>query len=127
MGRGSIPIRSCDARNWRQYFPTELDKLGRLPEGTDSFSPHRPHSEVLNVARQIADSLERDDLLLPLVAAGSDGSLQIKWQKDSRELSFFISSDGVEFVRVSAVGEIEEGPLGEPAQANELVARMLAA
>jgi hypothetical protein len=109
------------------YFLSELDKLEQLPEGTDSFTPHRPRSEVLKFARQIADSLKREDLLLPLVAAGSDGSLQIKWQKNARELSFFISSNGVEFVRISSSGEIEEGPLREPAQANELVAWMLAA
>lgn len=123
MGRSSIPIRNGNAGTWRDYFLSELSKLEQVPQGTDSLSPHRPRSEVLNVARQIADSLVRDDLLLPLVAAGSDGSLQIKWQKDSRKLSFFISFDGVEFVCISL--EIEEGPLGQPAQANELVAWML--
>ena len=127
MGRRSIPIRNSNAGSWREHLLSELDKLEQLPAGTDNFSPHRPRSEVLNFARQIADSLKREDLLLPLLAAGSDGSLQIKWQKDSRELSFFISPAGAEFVRVSSSGEIEEGPLREPAQANELIAWMLAA
>jgi hypothetical protein len=122
-----MPIRNREAGSWRESFLSELDKLEQLPEGTDSFTPHRPRSEVLKFARQIADSLKRDDMLLPLVAAGSDGSLQIKWQKDSCELSFFISADGAEFVRVSSSGEIEEGQLREPAQANEFVTWMLAA
>jgi len=126
MGTSSIPLSDRGAASWREYFLSELDKLERLPEGTDSFTPHRPRPEVLNFARQIADSLTRDDLLLPLLAAGSDGSLQIKWQKDSRELSFFISSDGAEFARVSSDGEIEEGPL-HLAQANDLVAWAFAA
>ena len=126
MSTSSIPLSDRGASSWREYFLSELDKLELLPDGTDSFSPHRPSSEVLNFARQIASSLECDDLLLPVLAAGSDGSLQIKWQKDSRELSFFISSDGVEFVRVAPGGEIEEGPL-RLAQANDLVAWMLSA
>jgi hypothetical protein len=126
MGTTSVLLSDRGNAGWREYFLSELDKLELLREGSDSFSPRRPNSEVLNFARQIADSLKYDDLLLPLVAAGSDGSVQIKWQKDSRELSFFISSDGAEFARVSSDGEIEEGPLNL-AHAADLVAWMLAA
>ena len=66
MGTTSVLLSDRGNAGWREYFLSELDKLELLREGSDSFSPRRPNSEVLNFARQIADSLKYDDLLLPL-------------------------------------------------------------
>lgn len=112
---------------WRIHFMTELERLRRdLPEGSDSWRPHRPGSKVIEIAQKIVGSVQREDLPLPLLVAGSDGSLQIKW-RFAKELSFFVSSDAVEFLQVYPQGSMEEGSLKNPEQVRELVDWLLAA
>ncbi|MGH7812527.1 MAG: hypothetical protein ACREQI_00790 [Candidatus Binataceae bacterium] len=121
-------LRRWDRGTWLAYFQAELDKLQRsLPEGADSFSPRRPTKQILDVAQQIADSLKQEALPLPLVVAGSDGSLEIRWRLKLRELSFFVSPQAVEFLQVQGKGPIEEGTLKDPTHAQTLAKWLLAA
>jgi len=125
MASLTLPRHRNDG-DWRAYFQSQLAKLQReLPEGADSFAPHRPTSHIVTLANQVANSLKRDDLPLPLIIAGSDGSLQIKWRKN-RELSFFVSPEAVEFLRVDPKNGMEEGSVKNPAHASELIDWLLA-
>lgn len=97
---------------WRAHFHTEVARLRReLPPGADSWEPHRPKDEVVNIAEKIVGDIRRDDLPRPFVVPGSEGSLQIKWRTSpSKELSLFISPASVEFLQVDA-DRMSEGDL----------------
>jgi len=77
-------------------------------------------------AAEIAASISRDDMPTPVVAAGSDGSIQVKWRNGAqRELSFFFNSDQTaEFVLIKNA-EVKEGELERPNQANEIANQLL--
>lgn len=47
---------------------------------------------MVTLARQIVSRLDRD-LPQPILAAGTDGTIQIKWQKSEMETSIFIYPD----------------------------------
>jgi hypothetical protein len=79
--------------SWRIESLTTLMKLKGLPEETDSFSPHQPSPEMFERARAVLNKINRD-LPQPMIAAASDGTIQIKWQKPGLETSFFVYSDG---------------------------------
>jgi hypothetical protein len=77
-------------------------------------------------AAKIAASISRDDMPVPVVAAGSDGSIQVKWRNGAqRELSFFFNPDQTaEFVLIKNT-EVKEGELERPNQANEIANQLL--
>jgi len=86
-------------------------------------------------AAEIAASISRDDMPAPVVAAGSDGSIQVKWRNGAqRELSFFFNSDQTaEFVLIKNAdvfvliknADVKEGELERPNQANEIANQLL--
>jgi len=92
MSNGFVFDKSGAGR-WRGYFNEHLERLKDLPPGKDSWGPHRPDAAVLETAHQIAQMIRRQDMPLPIIAAGSDGSVQVKWRNATRELSFFIEPD----------------------------------
>ncbi len=113
--------------SWRVGLRRELEKLQHLPlEAADNFSAHRPSVTLMHRAAEIAASISRDDMPTPVVAAGSDGSIHVKWRNGAqRELSFFFNSDQTaEFVLIKNA-EVKEGELERPNQANEIANQLL--
>lgn len=81
-------------QNWRQSLDEELVKLAKLPEGSDSWTAHRPSPAVIKQAKDVADRflshVADTQVSHQIIAATSEGGLQIKWCKPQRELSFFV-------------------------------------
>jgi len=67
--------------SWRFRLDMELKKLQLLPDEADNFSARRPSPDLVMRAADIVGSISRDDMPIPVVAAGSDGSIQVKWRK----------------------------------------------
>ena len=132
MSGFSFLRRGGDGGGWRAHFQAELNKLRReFPEGQDSWMPHAPGTRVAAIANTYVDAVERDDLPLPLLAAGSDGSLQIRWRyrknSTTKELSIFVHPYVVEFLQIDPGGEMREGALTSPEQISPLIDWLLAA
>jgi hypothetical protein len=92
---------------WRGRFEHELRRLATLPEGSDSWTAHKPSDSVIWRAKNVADrfwrEVARDHISEQIVAATSEGGLQIKWSRPGRELSVFVYPDpnqSVEFLFV---------------------------
>lgn len=129
MARGEFPLdlmRLPDSTSWRTRLNTELTKLQLLPENADNFSARRPSVDLVARAAAIVASISRDDMPMPVVAAGSDGSIQVKWRRGAhRELSFFFNPDKTaEFVLIKNE-EVKDGELKQPNQANEIANQLL--
>jgi hypothetical protein len=90
MGANGFPIG--DRPSWRVDFERALAVLKELPVGADSWTAHQPSSAMIAIALEIAANITKD-LPHPLVAAGTDGTIQIKWQKSDLETSIFIYPD----------------------------------
>ncbi len=116
---GSVSHQSRDA--WRLHFSREIEKLHALPAGTDSYRAHEPKEGVFEKACVIVDAISRRDMPLPLVAAGSDGSIEVTWRRNkARELSCFIEPD-VAVALLVRDGKTFEKSLDQPDQINEYV------
>jgi hypothetical protein len=122
------------AANWREYFREQVAKLHEFPEQvaklqgfptvTDHFSAHRPSEDVFKIAQKIVDVISREDMPLPLVGAGSDGSIEVTWRRNpGRELSCFIEPRIV-MVLLVRDGEVYEGGFEEPSQINQYVIKL---
>lgn len=124
---GFISRRDEASGGWRAYFLGELNRLQReLPESRDRWAPHIPNRRVVAIAHQILNAVKRDDLPLPLLVAGSDGSIQIRWRRH-RELSIFVRpDDAVEFLEVYPDGGMQEGLLKDPTEVPPLIDWLLA-
>ena len=102
-------------------FSRELNKLHALPLGTDSWRAHQPPPAVFKMAQTIVDAITWQEMPLPCVAAGSDGSIEVMWrQNPRRELSCFVEPD-VAIVMLVRDGKIYEQNLDEPSRINEYV------
>lgn len=78
---------------WRERLQQKLQKLEQLPPGSDSWSPHRPKMEILAAARQISEDAGRCGRFVSIIAATSEGGIQLKWQDLQKELSLLIYPD----------------------------------
>jgi hypothetical protein len=107
---------------WRSSIGQKLENLRALPEGSDKWSAHRPTDRTLKTAQFIVAHISREDMPVPFVAAGSDGTIQMKWcHASDRELSFFVEADAViEFLLVRN-GEVYDGEIQEMGQINRYV------
>lgn len=64
------------------------------------------------MAKALIEAIPRPDMPLPIVAAGSDGSIEIVWRRNpQRELSCFIESDDM-IALLSRDGRVFEKSLG---------------
>jgi hypothetical protein len=109
-------------RSWRAHLFEALSELNQLPSGQDSWEPHRPLHDTFQKAHALAETIQRHDLPLPLVAAGSDGSIQIKWRRERRELSFFINPDApTQYLFVKNSDPFVEGEVSQLSQINKFV------
>src|SRR5713101_1484293 len=76
----SLLRRGGNGNKWRERFHQQLEDLKKLPPGSDSWSPHCPLSDVLTAAREIGEDVGRRGLFVSIVAATSDGGIQLKWK-----------------------------------------------
>lgn len=89
----SLPDRDRGGDDgWRRNLEQKLESLKALPSGSDSWTPHRPSDEMIALARTVIAKIGRD-LPSPIVAAASNGTIQLKWRKTDLEISFFIYPD----------------------------------
>jgi hypothetical protein len=82
--------------SWREYFNRQVERFQTFDEGSDSWSPHRPKPYVVEAAKEVAErSVKVMTGSVPqlIMAATSDGAIQLKWSKPERELSFVVSPD----------------------------------
>jgi hypothetical protein len=106
---------------WQRELESALSKLRELPEGSDSWGPHCPSEQMIEAARIIIGNITKD-LPCPIVAAGSDGTIQMKWRKSDFEISFFVYPDGtLEYLSRSNYSGRRSGDLSLSA-VNELLA-----
>jgi hypothetical protein len=110
---------------WRLYFSNELERLCSLVPDEAGYGPRPPTPKIVNRAQEVTSAINREDLPLPFVVPGADGSIQLKWRKSSKELSFFVLPDSLEYLVVDS-DAVREGDL-EPARVNELVDWLLSA
>src|SRR5712692_4135554 len=90
---GSFLGRGKSGDRWSAHFQDELEKLARLPPGSDTWSPHRPKPDVLDTARQIGEDAGRCGRFVSIVSATSEGGIQLKWQDPVKELSLLVYPD----------------------------------
>ena len=67
--------------------------------------------------------ITRQEMPLPFIAAGSNGSVQVKWRHAKRELSFFIEPDKdhtVEFLQIEP-DHARDGELSDLSEVPEFV------
>lgn len=102
---------TAQAQHWVIDAARQLDALGRLRSGWDSYGgkPLRPEAKALTV--KAIQSLERLDLPVPLVALGSGGGVQFEWEHEGRELDLDFGSHGdrIGFLKCPVDGDMEEG------------------
>jgi hypothetical protein len=110
---------------WRSYFSVELERLCSLVPDEAGYGPQPPTPKIVDQAQKVTSAIQRDDLPLPFVVPGADGSIQLKWRKASRELSFFVFPDSIEYLTVDS-NVVREGDL-KPSQVNEFVDWLLSA
>ncbi len=111
-----------DNAKWSGDLDRALARLRALPDGTDSWSAHRPSDDMIETVRAIFKKINKD-VPFPIIAAGTNGTIQIKWQKPDVETSFFIYPDGtLEYLRKSKrAGRSSAGNLSL-SQVNDLLA-----
>jgi hypothetical protein len=123
----SLLRRAGNGNKWRDRFHQQLEDLKKLPPGSDSWSPHCPLSDVLTAAREIGEDVGRRGLFVSIVAATSDGGIQLKWQDPHRELSLLIYPNrSVEYLFFHReTNKRESGELLNVTQAGDLVSSFL--
>lgn len=122
QGVKDLPYSPKNEEGWRRYFDHKLEGLWALPEGSDNWSAHKPSARTMKAAQVVAANISRDDMPVPLIAAGSDGTIQMKWRRASeRELSFFVEADAaIEYLLVRN-GKVYDGEIEELGQINRYV------
>ncbi len=120
LARGS----ASQVKDWRAHFREQIEKLRGFPQGTDSWRAHQPTASVFLLAQKIVNAIARNEMPLPFVAAGADGSIEVTWRRGhERELSCFIEPDAVNVVLIRD-GECYESGLEQPGRINEYVSRL---
>jgi predicted ATPase len=77
--------------SWREYFDQQVERFQAFDEGSN-----RPPTYVVDRAKEVAErSVKVMAGAVPqlIVAATSEGGIQLKWSRSERELSFVVSSD----------------------------------
>jgi hypothetical protein len=121
MSGFSQSLRGSSDPGWRSHFLAALSELQTLPENHDNWGAHAPLAETIARAKDLAEHVLREDMPIPFVAAGSDGSIEVTWRRSStRELSCFVEPDASTVLLVRD-GKMQECPLERPAQINDYV------
>lgn len=107
----------------------ELAKLDQLPTDHGNWGPRRPSPSVIGVASRVLDDVKRGKLPFSsvMIAATSEGGIQVKWQDQRREFSLFIYPDSaLEYFFKDVEGHSNSGSLSGMHQVNEYADRLLA-
>jgi hypothetical protein len=97
---------------WVLEAAKKLEALSKLEPGWDSYggSPLKPEARQATVL--VMRLLENAELPDPAVVLGSAGSVHLEWRAKGRELDVSLGeSDSIEFVKMLAHGEVEEGSI----------------
>ncbi len=99
----------------------DLSRLRSLPEGSDSWSAHRPSEEMIEMARMLASRINQSKPA-PAVAAGTNGTIQMRWHRPGAEVSFFVYPDRTIEYLYSGEGRGRKSGVLTPDLINELLA-----
>jgi len=97
------------AAPWVIDAAKKLEAIGKLPSGWDSYggAPLDLNARTLTV--NALGWLGNENLPVPAVVLGSGGTVQLEWRAGGRELEIELEKDGIEFLKVHANKEMEEG------------------
>lgn len=99
-----------DTASWVVEAAKKLEALRRFQNGWDSYGGLPLKRGAKHLTLQVLGWLRKDELPIPAVVLGSAGTVQLEWRAKGKELEVEIrDNDSIEYVKVSAAGEIEEG------------------
>ncbi|MHB1424528.1 MAG: hypothetical protein ACYC3I_15260 [Gemmataceae bacterium] len=101
---------SGNTAGWVLEAAKKLEKLGRFRIGWDSYGglPLKPNAKGLTL--RVLSWLGNDELPVPAVVLGSNGTVQLEWKARGKELEVELQDDDtIEFVKVSPNGKTEGG------------------
>lgn len=75
---------------WNDALRKRFDHLCRLPLGWDGYQGQPVSFSCANFAASVLERLYADDLPLPSLVPGSDGTLQIEWHKSQLDIELDI-------------------------------------
>lgn len=106
---GTIDL-SGDTASWVVEAAKKLEALGRFQAGWDSYEGLSLRPGAKHLTLQVLGWLRKDELPVPAVVLGSAGTVQLEWRAKGKELEVELrDNDTIEYVKVSAAGEVEEG------------------
>ncbi|CAN5570107.1 hypothetical protein BH11PLA2_BH11PLA2_36230 [soil metagenome] len=98
---------------WVRVAIAKLEKIGRLKHDWDSYGGSPLDKKTQDSTYKLIMSIDDQELPNPHMELGSDGSVQMEWQKDNKELDFGIHGDStVEFIKSYDDQIIETGSTG---------------
>jgi hypothetical protein len=97
--------------DWVVEAVKQLEAIGRLRNGWDSYGGLPLNLEVKNFVVGVLRSLETDNLPTPAVVLCSPGTVQLEWRAlGGKELEIELKEGGIiEFVKVSPQGDVQGG------------------
>ncbi len=92
------------------------------PKASARYGAAKPKARTIATVVAIGDKITRHDMPIPIVAAGSDGSIAVITATTSpqRELSCFVEADGITILLVRN-GEMHENVISTPAEIEPFV------
>jgi hypothetical protein len=98
---------------WQVQTLVKLEGLRCLPRGWDSHDGLPLQPEAAAAVEGLLRELRDLDLPVPGVVLGPEGTVQLEWRRDGRELELEVQAPGViHSLRVFVDGRMEEGNLG---------------
>ena len=95
---------------WVFLAVCKLETLESRKEGWDSYGGLPLQSDARELTVHTIKQLGGENLPVPSVVLGSDGTVQLEWRKGGRELDLDLTDkDRIEFVKCDPNGEMEDG------------------
>jgi hypothetical protein len=95
---------------WTLEAARKLEMIGRLHHNWDSYGGLPLKPEVKKLALRLLGWLGMGDLPVPAVVLGSNGTVQMEWRSNGKELEVELRDDDtIEYLKASPDGTIEEG------------------
>lgn len=126
----SSPATVESPSHWLLETLKQLERLSQLPPDWDSYGAEPVKPEILGTSMRLLGAIDRADLPVPHVSAGSSGTVQLEWQIRGRSLELEIVDDETaEYLKLGQDGSAEEGeiPVRSARQLRDLVSWALAA
>lgn len=105
---GGILVLHGDRAAWVTEAAKKLDSIGRLPRGWNSYGGFPLRDGSRNLAGNVLNWLERENLPVPAVVLASDGVVHFEWGNKGRELEVELQGDAVDYVKVNDQGDVED-------------------